>query len=83
MCNGTLFTVEKSSPQAGLEPGTARSVGQSLIHSAAGAPRLVGRKIYRFCLTCRSRSKSSELSFICICVNRALDKREYLMIIEG
>ena len=28
VCNGTLFTVEKILPQAGLEPRTARSAGQ-------------------------------------------------------
>ena len=38
MCNGTPFTVEKSSPRAGLEPGSARSVGQRLTHRATGAP---------------------------------------------
>ena len=38
MCNGTPFTVGKISPRAGLEPGTARSVGQHLTHSATGAP---------------------------------------------
>ena len=27
LCNGTPFTVEKISPRAGLELGTARSVG--------------------------------------------------------
>ena len=32
VCNGTPFTVEKISPRAGLEPGTARSVGQRLTH---------------------------------------------------
>ena len=31
-CNGTLFTVEKISPRAGLKLGTARSVGQRLTH---------------------------------------------------
>ena len=31
LCNGTLSTVEKISPQAGLEPTTARSVGQCLM----------------------------------------------------
>ena len=30
--NGTSFTVRKISPRAGLEPGTARSVGQRLPH---------------------------------------------------
>ena len=30
MSNGPPFTVEKISPRAGLEPGTARSVGQRL-----------------------------------------------------
>ena len=30
VCNGIPFTVEEISPQAGLEPGTARSVGQRL-----------------------------------------------------
>ena len=38
MCNGTSFTVEKMSPLAGLELRTARSIGQSLTHSATGAP---------------------------------------------
>ena len=32
-----LFTVEKISPRAGLELGTARSVGQRLTHCATGA----------------------------------------------
>ena len=31
MCNGTPFTVEKISPRAGFELGTARSIGQRLI----------------------------------------------------
>ena len=31
-CNGTSFTVEKISPQARLELGTARSIGQRLTH---------------------------------------------------
>ena len=30
--------VKKISPQAGLEPRTARSVGQRLTHRATGAP---------------------------------------------
>ena len=38
VCNGILFTVEKISPRAGLELGTARSVGQRLTHWATGAP---------------------------------------------
>ena len=38
MCNGTPFTVEKISPRAGLEPGTARSVGQRLTNGATEAP---------------------------------------------
>ena len=37
MCNGTPFTVEKISPRAVLELGTARSVGQRLTHLASGA----------------------------------------------
>ena len=32
VCNVTLFTVEKISPRVGLEPGTARSVGQRRIN---------------------------------------------------
>ena len=32
VCNGIPSTVEKISPRAGLEPGTARSVGQRLTH---------------------------------------------------
>ena len=32
VCNGTPFTAVKSSLQAGLELGTARSVGQCLTH---------------------------------------------------
>ena len=32
VCNGTLFRVEKISPPAGLQLGTARSVGQRLTH---------------------------------------------------
>ena len=38
MCKGTLFTVEKILPQAGLELRTARSVGQRFTHCATGAP---------------------------------------------
>ena len=38
MCNGNPFTVEKISPQAGLELGTARSVGHHLTHYGTGAP---------------------------------------------
>ena len=30
MCNGTPFTVEKNTPRAGLELGTARPAGQRL-----------------------------------------------------
>ena len=33
------YTVEKISPRARIELGTARSVGQRLTHSATGAPR--------------------------------------------
>ena len=32
LCNGTLFTVEKILPRAGLELATVRSVGQRLTH---------------------------------------------------
>ena len=32
MCNGTSYTVGKISPRAGLEPRTARSVGQRFTH---------------------------------------------------
>ena len=32
VCDGTPLTVEKISPRAGLELGTARSVGQRLTH---------------------------------------------------
>ena len=38
MCNGTPFAAEKISPWAGLEPGTAGSVGQRLTHWATGTP---------------------------------------------
>ena len=38
LLNGTPFMVEKISPRAGLEPGTARSVGQRLTHFATGTP---------------------------------------------
>ena len=38
LCNGTPSTVEKNSPQAGLELGTARSASQRLTHRATGAP---------------------------------------------
>ena len=37
MCNGTPFTVGKISPAGVLEPGTARSPGQSLTHLPARA----------------------------------------------
>ena len=33
--NESLFTVGKISPQAGLEPETARSVGQRLTHCSS------------------------------------------------
>ena len=32
VCNATPFTVEKISPRAGFDLGTARSVGQRLTH---------------------------------------------------
>ena len=38
----TPFTVEKISPQAGIEPGTERSVGQCLTYRATGALRCSG-----------------------------------------
>ena len=38
VCNGTPFMVEKISPRAGLEPGTARSVGQRFTHFVTGTP---------------------------------------------
>ena len=41
MCNWSPFTVEKISPRAGIELGTARSVGQRLIHLATGAPSIM------------------------------------------
>ena len=37
VCNGAPFTVEKILPRAGIELGTARSVGQRLTHLATGA----------------------------------------------
>ena len=39
MRNGTPFTVEKISPRAGHELGTARSASQRLAHRATGVPR--------------------------------------------
>ena len=36
MCNGTPFSGEKISPRAGLELGTARSVGQRLLTELPG-----------------------------------------------
>ena len=36
VCNGTLFTVEKILPGAGLKLRTARSAGQRLTHGATG-----------------------------------------------
>ena len=38
MCNGSPITVEKISSRAGLELGSARSVGERLAHLATGAP---------------------------------------------
>ena len=32
MCNQIRFMIERSPPQVGLEPGTARSVGQGISH---------------------------------------------------
>ena len=32
VCNGTLFMVGKILPQVGLEPRTAKSVGQALTY---------------------------------------------------
>ena len=37
VCNGTPFMIEKISPQVGLEPVTARSVGQLLTYWATWA----------------------------------------------
>ena len=34
--------VEKTSPRAGLEPGTAKSVGQRLIHRTTRVPLIQG-----------------------------------------
>ena len=45
-CNGTLFTVEKILPRAGLRPGTARSVGQHLTE-LPGLLLLEGDKLYQ------------------------------------
>ena len=38
LCNGVPFTVGKVSPRAGLEPPTARSVGQRLTYWVTGTP---------------------------------------------
>ena len=38
MCNVTLSAIERSPPQAGLEPGTARSVDQSYRGSLQNKP---------------------------------------------
>ena len=39
---------KRSPPQAGIEPGTARSVGQRLTHYATGVPRrLNGTNLYQ------------------------------------
>ena len=38
MCNVTLSTIERSPPQAGFEPGTARSVDQSYRGSLQNKP---------------------------------------------
>ena len=52
MNNGTPFTVEKISPRAGLELGTARSAGQLLTHwGMLGRPVLtkhhvIGQKFF-------------------------------------
>ena len=40
MCSGTLLTVEKISPGAGLKLGTTRLVGQHLTYWANGVPRM-------------------------------------------
>ena len=45
MCNGTSFTVEKISPQAGLELGTAGSVGHRLTNRVTGAPLRIRTKV--------------------------------------
>ena len=42
----TPFTVKQNLPQAGLELGTARSVGQCLTHRASGALLWTKVKIY-------------------------------------
>ena len=39
MCNGTLFTFERLPYRAGLEPGTAESLGQCLTFRVTGAPK--------------------------------------------
>ena len=39
MCNVTLSTIERSPPQAGFEPGTARSVDQSYRGSLQNKPQ--------------------------------------------
>ena len=57
------FTVKKISPRAGLELGTARSVGQRLTHRTTGAPLSLIRvcavrsvKEANSLKTCRQRS---------------------------
>ena len=45
MCNGAPFTVEKILSGAGIELGTARSVGQRLTHWATGAPIVIEKYI--------------------------------------
>ena len=42
VCNWTPFTVEKFSPRAGPELGSAKSVGQRLTYWATGAPHDFG-----------------------------------------
>ena len=43
VCIGTPYTVEKISPRARIDPGTARSVGQRLTHWVTGAPTMAGK----------------------------------------
>ena len=38
----SLLRLKRPPPQEGLEPGTARSVGQRLTYRATGTPTLVG-----------------------------------------
>ena len=49
MCSGVPFAVEKISPRAGLELGTATSAGQHLAYGTTGAPSIVRKSALDMC----------------------------------